>query len=264
MQSTNIRHQHSLQRQQNCLIFLFLFLGLLAFTPAQAQWISLGGGNGSYAKDAGKSLQGKRQRLYRPMAFGFYLAPVQSKFTPKFSDGFAQSPTAAANQVRNVFVKNTPGFAVGFYSNFRLSEFWDFRVHLGASFYEREIEYVLGSGETIQRIVEAPMVELPLLFKYRSRLRGIANMYMIGGIKPGFILSRRTEEEESVKIADTDLSLELGMGFDIFFPYFRFAPEIRFSRGLVNVLDDAEPNFFNQPLRRLTTNTFSLYVHFGG
>ncbi|MDX2304819.1 MAG: outer membrane beta-barrel protein [Microscillaceae bacterium] len=274
MQTINIWHKLHLQRKQKIglILALIVFLNLPAFSvQAQRSWLyrDRKGGN-RYTQNISNSLQRQRQRLTKPIAFGFFLAPLGSTYSEKFSDAYINTPnfipedSPVQSPLINVQPKSSLGFAVGFYSNFRLSEFWDARVQINAAFYERQLEYIFANGETITKVVESPMLELPLLLKYRSQLRGITGMYMIGGIKPAFVLSRRTEEDANIRPLSTDLSVEFGVGFDVFFPYFKFAPELRFSKGLVNTMDTSEINAFNQPLKRLTTNTFILYFNFGG
>ncbi|MEO1652764.1 MAG: outer membrane beta-barrel protein [Bacteroidota bacterium] len=249
---------------------LFIF-GNLDTAQAQRAWqyeSKRGGNHNLYTKNISNRLMRDRARLLKPLTFGFFLAPLTSNYRAKFSDEFVQDGTFTPEGLNapliSVEEQAAPSFAVGFYANLRLSEFWDFRVHTNASFYERKLVYTLATGEVITKVVESPMFELPLLFKYRSQLRGIKGMYLIGGVKPAFVLSRRTEEETNIRPLSADLSLEYGMGFDIFFSFFKFAPEIRFSHGLINVLDRDEVNAFSVPLQRLSTNTFTLYLHFGG
>ena len=40
---------------------------------------------------------------------------------------------------------------------------------------------------------------------------------------------------DDIVLTGKDLALELGMGFDLYFKYFKFSPEIRFSHGLNNL-----------------------------
>jgi len=88
---------------------------------------------------------------------------------------------------------------------------------------------------------------------------------MIGGIKPGFEASCKKSIENSsasgVKIRGSNLCLEAGFGFDLYYPLFKFSPEIRFSRGIVNMLENTT-NKYGQPLQSLNTNTITLFLLF--
>src|SRR3546814_6421120 len=108
------------------------------------------------------------------------------------------------------------------------------------------------------------MVELPLLLKYKSERRGNIRMYMIGGVKPALEASGKKKVESrssSLGITGTNLSLEAGFGFDLYYPLFKFSPELRFSRGIVNILENTS-NKYGQPLERNNTNTITLYLLF--
>ena len=71
--------------------------------------------------------------------------------------------------------------------------------------------------------VESTMVEVPLLLKYKSERRGNIRMYMIGGVKPGIEASGKNEETRAeLKIKGSNLSLEAGFGFDLYYPFLSF------------------------------------------
>ncbi|MCU0444537.1 MAG: PorT family protein [Microscillaceae bacterium] len=268
MQTPYFWNQYRLQGQKNRLICLFFLLAF--FTPyiADAQWFIDENRGRRYSEDAARSVT-RNRNFKRPIAFGFYGGVMRSGF-------YAQSISGTFNEngllyrVDNVFEKSSLGFSIGFYSNFRISEFWDFRAQLNAAFYQRRLVYKFGPNNLLPGIsidtevpVESSMLEIPLLFKYRSQLRGIAGMYFIGGIKPSIALGRGKTGDLVVGTSSFDASIEYGLGFDVFFPFFKFAPELRFSHGLVDVLK-RNNNFYDRPLQRLTTHTATLYFHFGG
>jgi hypothetical protein len=115
----------------------------------------------------------------------------------------------------------------------------------------------------VEELVETTMVEFPFLVKYKSARRGNVRAYMIGGIKPGIEASGKKQENNSkgLEVKNVNLSLEAGLGFDLYFPLFKFSPEIRFSRGIVDVLDNTS-NAFGQPLKYVNTNTVTIYLLF--
>ena len=60
-----------------------------------------------------------------------------------------------------------------------------------------------------------------------------------------------------------DITVDLGIGFDMYFRYFKFSPEIRFSHGLNNLYrpetTDARIRDVISELRR---KSITLYLHF--
>jgi hypothetical protein len=85
---------------------------------------------------------------------------------------------------------------------------------------------------------------------------------MIGGVKPAFEASGKKEQtKEELELKGTNISIEAGFGFDLYYPLFKFSPEIRFSRGLIDILGNTT-NEFGQPLTRVNTNTVTVYLLF--
>ena len=126
------------------------------------------------------------------------------------------------------------------------------------------MRYQNTNGTFQDQLVETTMVELPILLKYKSERRDNVRMYMIGGIKPGIDASGKKKLDqtiESLEVKGTNLSLEAGLGFDLYFPLFKFSPELRYSRGLINILNNAT-NIYGVPLQRVNTNTITLYFLF--
>lgn len=261
MQNINLWSSLHLHRKKiiTCLLISFLGIAHLFAQRGNTNWFEAKGTNRGYLDNANKTVYRKANRFF---SAGFFIAPLLSRYSLKYQDAFAADTSSSNFQLVNP--SYSPGFALGFYSNFKVADFLDLRIHANASFYERRIEYVRADGEKVTQVVESPVVELPILIKYRSQVRGIQGMYMIAGIKPAFALASKEEGTDKLKTNDFDLSIEYGFGFDIFFSFFRFSPELRFSHGLMNQVKNAPENPFNAPIRRATTHTATLYLHFGG
>jgi hypothetical protein len=61
-------------------------------------------------------------------------------------------------------------------------------------------------------------------------------MYFIGG--GSYVFNTKSQAEinlDPIVTAKRDFTVEAGMGFEIYFKYFKFAPEIRFSHGINNL-----------------------------
>ena len=56
-------------------------------------------------------------------------------------------------------------------------------------------------------------------------------------------------------------NLDIGFGFDLYYPLFKFSPEIRFSRGITNMLANTT-NMYGQHIKNITTNTITVYFLF--
>lgn len=197
----------------------------------------------------------------RKLTYGFLIGLHTTAYQIEYSDSIV-SPSL--DSLHSIVPDWRPGFSLGFIVNYRLTEFLDLRLTPEVAFYEHRLRYNYTDGTFIDENVETTMVEFPLLLKYKSMRRGNVRMYMIGGFKPGIEASGKKEIENTttqLEVKNLSLNLEAGIGFDLYFPLFKFSPEVRFSRGISDVLDNTE-NKFGQPLRRVNTNTITVYLLF--
>lgn len=197
----------------------------------------------------------------RKITYGFLIGLHTTTYQIKYSDSMVHQKY---DTLHSVMPGWRPGLSLGFIVNYRINDYLDFRVTPKFSFYEHTLRYNYTNGTHHDELVETAMVELPFLLKYKSMRRGNVRMYVIGGIKPGFEVSGKKELENvtrSLGVKDSNMNLEAGMGFDLYFPLFKFSPELRFSRGVMNMLDNTT-NDFGKPLRYVNTNTVTLYLLF--
>ena len=197
----------------------------------------------------------------RKLSYGFLIGIHSSILQIEYSDLFV---TPSFDTVSAVLPSWSQGFSLGFIVNYRLTEFLDLRLTPEVAFYEHKIRYQFTNDPTVDEAVENTIVEFPILLKYKSERRGNIRMYMIGGLKPGIEASGKKNVDQTkptLELKETHLNLEAGFGFDLYYPLFKFSPEIRFSRGIVNMLGNTT-NEFGQPLQRVNTNTITLYLLF--
>ncbi len=193
------------------------------------------------------------------LTYGFLIALHSSIYQVNHSDAFI---TQSFDTLHSVNSSWTSGFSLGFIVNYKLGDFFDLRLTPEVAFYENKVRYQFTNEGFEDAHVESTMVEFPILLKYKSERRGNIRMYMIGGVKPGFEASgKKDSTKEELEITGTNVSLEAGFGFDLYYPLFKFSPEIRFSRGVVDILGN-RTNDFGQPLQRVNTNTVTVYFLF--
>ena len=193
------------------------------------------------------------------LSYGFFLAAHNSTLRIKYTDAFVDpSSVNAFTGVRSIQTKFSPGFSLGFIGILRFHDQVQLLFTPKVGFYEYKTEVTYFGQELDPGLIQTPedgipnnwegrpggieeysseatMVELPLLFKYRSMRFNNTRMYFIGGGSYQF----RTKGQDEANVDDIvmtgqDVAIEAGMGFEIYFKYFKFAPEIRFSHGLMN------------------------------
>lgn len=198
----------------------------------------------------------------RFLSYGFLIGLHTTTYQLKYSDEFA---SASLDGLYSISPSWSPGFSLGFIVNMNLSEFLDIRLLPKVAFYEHRLEYLKLDSPPVEELIETTMVELPLLAKYKSERRGNFRMYMVGGIKPGFEASGKNDvdevSKENLDIRAFNLALDFGFGIDMYYPLFKFSPEIRFSKGITNMLG-ADENDLSAGIDRLNTNTITLYFLF--
>jgi hypothetical protein len=192
--------------------------------------------------------------------YGFLMAGHRSYFNIEYSKKFTDNKL---DTLQSIMQPPRLGFDLGFIINMRLGQFFDFRVTPKVGFYEFMLEYNMTNGNQINQLVESTIVEFPLLFKYKSRRWTNSRAYLIAGVMPGIQASGNKDDEEERKLQTSDFNLsgELGFGFDFYFPLFKFSPEIRFSRGFVDMLR-YDRFGYSDGLSSLRTNVFTIYLLF--
>jgi len=194
----------------------------------------------------------------KPIHYGFLVAPIHfSNFEIKHSPAFLDSVN-----LHSIMPRNSAGFSLGFIGNLRLGQYFDFRLTPTVGFYEIKMDYNYLDRGTVRQSVSSTNLELPLLIKYKSKRRKNTRMYLIAGTKVSLEASGRNEEDEDMdrlRIKDTNVFAEFGFGLDIYYPLFKFSPEIRFSHGLLDVLDQTD-NQFTTVLDRVSINTVTLFL----
>lgn len=198
----------------------------------------------------------------RKFSYGFLIGLHSGAYQIEYSDKFV---TPAFDTLHSVVPAWKSGFSLGFLVNYRLTDLLDLRVTPLVAFYEHSLQYnYTDDTPTNTVLVETTMVEIPLLLKYKSERRGNIRMFLVGGVKPSIEASGRKELDgttNTLEVKGVNLALDAGFGLDLYYPLFKFSPEIRFSRGMIDILDNRQ-NSFGQPLNRVNTNMVSLYLVF--
>jgi hypothetical protein len=250
MQKISIWHKFHIHRTKGIIAALFFYLCLSAM-DAQAQKIKT------------INLPNSDERwLNYGFLIGGHISGYKIRYSPAFTDSL-MSPIPNMDSVTAIESKYRPGFSLGFILNLRLTEYFDLRFLPQVVFYEHEIAYSYAEPSANgSQILEATQIEFPLMLKYKSERRGNARMYFIGGINPSFEAKGKNNQEggEKLGLKDTNVAVEFGFGVDIYNQFFKFSPEIRFSKGLTNLAK--HDNMYDLGLERVSMNTVTLFLQF--
>ncbi len=199
--------------------------------------------------------------------YGFLIGGHWSNFNLQYSDLLTDQDDLILDTLHSIVPEPAFGFRLGFIANYHIYDVLDVRAGITFSFNQLQLNYRLTDGETvIEELIDPTYVELPILVKYKSIRRRNRRMYGLVGLTPALKASGTKDEqdtEEKLLTKNFNLSLEIGAGFDSYEPFFKFSPEIRYSFGLLDVLDD-KPNDFSVGIKRLSIHTISFYITFEG
>jgi hypothetical protein len=191
----------------------------------------------------------------KPLHFGFMFGLTSSNY---YANGF---PSVLVNNVTgeplSLTSPRTFGFQIGGIVNYALSKHLEAKTGLNIALYDRQIQFA--NEDLISR--ESTWLEIPMLLKFRSVRRQNHRMYLLTGLKLG--LEANVKKKNTAITANTsELSLEYGIGFERFYRFFKFSPEIRISHGLNNLFVPPGTTNSYSKLSQLNSHTISLIFNF--
>jgi hypothetical protein len=161
-----------------------------------------------------------------------------------------------------------PGFNLGIVANIKLGKHFDFRFLLPTlSFADRKLQYVMTDNSIVEKNIESVFLEFPVHFRYKSKPYKDFRVFVVAGVKYTIDLasnSRSRKAEDLLKLNQSDLAVELGVGFQVFFPYFILSPEIKFSYGVLDIHSRDERTTFSSTIDKLFSRGFAISLHFEG
>ncbi len=172
----------------------------------------------------------------KPYHFGINLGLNQSHFNFTHHPRFLQY-----DSIMDVESINNVGINLAWLVNLRVSNHFDLRVHpLDLTFSEKAFLYKENytTDTSVTKKVQSITLSFPVHLAFSSDRIKNFKVYTIVGGKFDYDLASNagaSKAEDLIKLKRSDLSVELGMGFHIYFPFFVLSPEIKLSSGLTNV-----------------------------
>jgi hypothetical protein len=195
--------------------------------------------------------------------YGFHMGIHNSRYRIKYADLYT-SPYL--DSLHSVVPQKSPGWRVGFVVDMRLTDYLDVRLLPTVGFYENTLTYRYTDGRQIDELKDATTFEMPIMLKYKSSRRGNIAMYAVGGVNPAIEVAGKGDNfdpQNNLELKNFNFSIDAGIGFDLYFPLFKFSPEFRYSWGLRNMLPD-KPGALSEPFESLTFENYAFYITFEG
>lgn len=162
-----------------------------------------------------------------------------------------------------------PGFSVGIISDMRLARYLNLRFTPTLHFGERQLNYISQNSRDSITITSIP-IALPIYLKYSAERKGNIRPYLLWGA--GVSIDLATNKENPVLLKPIDVYTEFGVGCDLYFSFFKLAPELKFGVGFNDLftpldLRDAgqisqQDQKFSLALSRLTSRILTLSFNF--
>lgn len=200
---------------------------------------------------------------YKKFHFGMALDFGYYNLVPDFSDGFIGN-----EDVLSIETDADLGLGVAFIlPDLRLNNRLNFRHIFSIKTIQRNIKYRFapqydGPSEVTQK-VESWFVESGLHLKYRADRINNTRAFIFFGPSIGIdMASERDVKDESIfKLNRSNFALEIGAGCDFYFDYFKFAPQIKYSYGLKNIIVE-DGTIFTSPLEGFYTRGLQFSLTF--
>lgn len=213
------------------------------------------------AMSQGQGYQRKHLEYYddKPIHYGILFAAPFARYNVKFNKDFLPP----GDTTLSITSPAKTAFRMGFIVNAFLNDRFDLRTTPSVTLYDRQIKYRYPAGREIIEKRESTWIEIPLLLKYKSERRGNSRMYMLAGMSMSFETNVKRGKGGAGGVLDTktsDFAVEYGVGYERFFEFFKFAPELRFSHGIGNIFNPSSA--YGKGIKKLTTHNVTLYLNF--
>lgn len=134
------------------------------------------------------------------------------------------------------------GFSVGVLADMRLSNNLNLRIvptmHFGAkhlTLHKLDETDTHGNPRIETQDLKNTYLSVPVDLKFSAQRWNNIRPYMLAGVNGMVNLTNKSQE--IVQLLRTDLMLEVGLGCDLYLPFFKLAPELKFCYGLGNRID---------------------------
>lgn len=149
---------------------------------------------------------------------------------------------------------HSPGFCVNVLADYRLGKHFNLRFSPGMYFGNKVIKY--RNARPPEEILEPSMLQqsqnmkatyvvLPIDLKCSALRYHNIRPYFTGGVMAIYDVSK--DRPEQLRVKNMDVMLTVGMGCDIYLPFFKLCPEVKFCFGLKNILQKNRPDLQDNP-----------------
>ena len=206
----------------------------------------------------------------RLLHYGIQVGLTMSKFDLEFS-----SDEALRQELQGTTSYYAPGFHIAVIGDLRLSKWFNLRLLPGVTLITRDVTYSWEPGyleshrlAELSRNVESVYGDFPIELKFRSIRYNNFRPYITAGVSYGFDFAslrknRNRTDESIIRLEPSDFRYSMGLGFDVFLRYVKFAIDLKVTFGFPN-LKVEDPDVYIRAFDYLNSRSVMLSFTFEG
>lgn len=141
-----------------------------------------------------------------------------------------------------------PGFCVNGLAELRLNNYFSVRMSPGLWFGNRVVDFLdTTTGQRERQDLKSAYLVLPVELKFAAQRMRNLRPYVIGGVIPSIDVAKKNID--FIKTKPSEFMVSVGFGCDIYLPYFKLIPELKFCFGLTDCIQHDRPDLVDDPLR---------------
>ena len=145
----------------------------------------------------------------------------------------------------------SPGFSVGVLGEMRLNTYLSLRLTPTMHFGQKHISFhEQVSGRDSTQNMKSVYISIPLDLKISGPRFNNYRPYILAGVNP--MIDLTTKKQKTLLMKPFDCYLEIGMGCDIYLPFFKLIPELKFCFGLANILQKNRTDLVDKNLMKFS------------
>jgi len=158
--------------------------------------------------------------------------------------------------------KWNPGFSVGVVAEARLNDHLALRLtptmHFGAkrlTFHDFDRQNESGGTLETTQDLKNTYIAFPINLKFSAPRFNNYRPYLTAGISP--MINLTGKDQDYVRLKRWDTMVEVGVGCDLYLPFFKIIPELKFCYSLSDCLDKNHAKELRDETMRAYTNSVS-------
>lgn len=150
-----------------------------------------------------------------------------------------------------------PGFSVGVLGELRLTEYLALRFIPTMHFGDKMVCFRDQlSGNLEKQEIKSTYLSVPVNIKYAAQRFNNYRPYVVAGISP--MLDLTVKKQKELLTHRFDLAFEVGVGCDLYLPFFKLIPELKFCFGLTDLLVKDRSDLIDKNLLKYTKSLDSV------